>query len=58
MTARVFQIFLDTVVDLQEVVVPLSGVIGGCWGARLALGQRVHGQLGGRQRPEGFQADR
>lgn len=56
--ARVFEIFLDTVVDLQEVVVPLSGVIGGCRGARLALGQRVHGQLGGRQRPEGFQADR
>lgn len=58
MASRVFEIFLDTVVDLQEVVVPLSGVIGGCRGARLALGQRVHGKLSRRQRPEGFQTDR
>lgn len=57
-TARVFQVLLDAVVDLKEVVVSLRGVIGGCRGARLALGQRVHGQLGGGQRPEGLQAHR
>ncbi len=56
--AWVFQVLLDAVVDLQEVVVPLRGVIGGCRGARLALGQRVHRQLGGGQRPEGLQPHR
>lgn len=56
--ARVFQVLLDAVVDLQEVVVPLCGVIGGCWRARLTLGQGVHGQFGRRQRPESFQAHR
>lgn len=39
-------------------MVPFRRVIGRCWGARLALGQSVHRQLGGRQRPKGLQAHR
>lgn len=56
MATWVFQVLLDAVVDLQEVVVPLRGVIGGCRSACLAFGERVHGQLSGGQRPKGLQA--
>ena len=55
--AWVFQVLLNAVVDLQEVVVPLCGVIGSCRSARLALGQRIHGQLSGWQRSKGLQAN-
>lgn len=42
--ARVFQVFLDAVVDLEEVVVPL-GVVGGggrAGGLQGVPGERVH----------------
>lgn len=56
--ARVFQVLLDAVVDLEEVVVPL-GVVGGRGRAgRLegVPGERVHGDLCGRQRTEALEA--
>lgn len=56
--ARVFQVLLDAVVDLEEVVVPL-GVVGGRGRARRlegVPGERVHGDLRGRQRAEALEA--
>lgn len=59
--AGVFEIFLDAVVDLEEVCVVAVGVVGGGGGARGlegVPGQRVHGDLGGGERAEAFEADR
>lgn len=58
--ARVFQVLLDAVVDLQEVVVPLR-VVGGGWcagGFEGVPGKRVHGDLRGWQRAEALEAHR
>ena len=58
--ARVFQVLLDAVVDLQEVVVPLRVVGGGgrAGGLERVPGQRVHGDLRGWQRAEALEAHR
>lgn len=58
--ARVFHVLLDAVVDLQEVVVPLRVVGGGgrARGLEGVPGQRVHGDLCGRQRAEALKAHR